>query len=1108
MNVLPQVADQIPAKASGKATAKADPLWYKDAIIYQLHVKAYADSNNDGIGDFAGLTGKLDYLQELGVTALWLLPFYPSPGRDDGYDIADYGAVNPDFGTMRDFRRFIMEAKRRGLRVITELVINHTSDQHMWFKRACRSPKGSSARNWYVWSDTDQKYRDTRIIFTDTEKSNWAWDAEAGAYYWHRFFSHQPDLNFDNPRVVSAVMQVMKRWLDAGVDGFRLDAIPYLCEREGTNNENLPETHKIIKQLRRELDAYAKDKIFLAEANQWPEDVQQYFGDNDECHMAYHFPLMPRIYMAIAQEDRFPITDILRQTPDISDNCQWALFLRNHDELTLEMVTDVERDYLWSTYANDPRARINLGIRRRLAPLMDNDRRKIELMNSMLLSFPGTPIIYYGDEIGMGDNIYLGDRNGVRTPMQWSPDRNGGFSRSDPAKLYAPTIMDPVYGYEAVNVEAQSRSLSSLLSWTKRLISVRKSSPAFGRGSITFIRPTNRSILAYVRQYGDEVILCVANLSRAAQATELDLAPWKDRIPLEMLGRTSFPQIGELPYMITLAPYGFYWFKLDEKPVSTRPPVVVPEFETLVVPLGAVWESLGRTRGVFERDVLPQHFALARWFPEHSQFAISAKLLAAVPCASDEIMSRPWFAFCEATHRDQTHRYVMPLRINWSRFDRSRYNPSALAAVRQGAREGTLADVATDKDFITLLLNNVRAGFTIEDQGVRLEFRGTSTFIDAPLKPIESVRAVQTEQSNSTALVDTNYVVKIYRKLESGINPEIEMGRFLTDVAGFANTPALLGSVEAIQSGIDGDNSSAVAIVHEFVENQGDAWTVTSNFLDRFIEEQKLLRSHEETPPSDDRTQYQLYMEQVGKRIAEMQIALASRDDIADFSPQLTTQADIQAWTEALVARGERAFEALKRQRDKAKDADRALIDEVLGLAADFRENVQRMLPNPGESHNIRHHGDFHLGQMLIVKDDIFIIDFEGEPRRSLSERRRRAPAARDVAGLIRSIDYAATAARERTLKVETDEAGLTAAALDQWRDRSVATFLAAYRANMTDMRLWPSDPVSSERLLDFFLLEKVFYEIEYELAHRPDWLRVPLAGILRVLSRQREVVA
>ena len=567
-----------------------------------------------------GLTEKLGYLQDLGVTALWLLPFYPSPGRDDGYDIADYGAINPDFGTMKDFRRFIVEAKRRGLRVITELVINHTSDQHDWFKRARRSDPKSSARNWYVWSDTDQKYAG----HPDHLHRHREVELDLGYRSRRRSIgivsSRTSRTSISTIRASSArIVQVMKRWLDTGVDGFRLDAIPYLCERDGTNNENLPETHAIIKKLRAELDAYAKGKVLLAEANQWPEDVQEYFGRGDECHMAYHFPLMPRIYMAIAQEDRFPITDILRQTPDIPDNCQWALFLRNHDELTLEMVTDVERDYLWSTYANDPRARINVGIRRRLAPLMDNDRRKIELMNSLLLSFPGTPIIYYGDEIGMGDNIYLGDRNGVRTPMQWTPDRNGGFSRADPARLYAPTIMDPVYGYESVNVEAQSRSLSSLLSATKRLISVRKSTLAFGRGTMTFIRPVNRSVLAYVRQYGDEVILCVANLSRSAQATELDLSAWKDRIPLEMLGRTHFPAIGELPYMITLAPYGFYWFQLRERDKSEHvAPSVVPEFETLVVPLGATWMSLGRTRSVFEHDVLPGHLARTRWYPERS----------------------------------------------------------------------------------------------------------------------------------------------------------------------------------------------------------------------------------------------------------------------------------------------------------------------------------------------------------------------------------------------------------------------------------------------------------------------------------------------------------
>jgi maltose alpha-D-glucosyltransferase/alpha-amylase len=1099
MNVLSSIdAKELPVTEIG------DELWYKDAIIYQLHVKAFADSNNDGIGDFAGLTEKLGYLQDLGVTALWLLPFYPSPGRDDGYDIADYGDINPDFGTMKDFRRFIQEARKRGMKVITELVINHTSDQHDWFKRARRSDPKSSARNWYVWSDTDQKYLGTRIIFTDTEKSNWTWDPEAGQFYWHRFFSHQPDLNFDNPRVVSAIIQVMKRWLDAGVDGFRLDAIPYLCERDGTNNENLPETHAIIRKLRAELDAYAKGKVLLAEANQWPEDVQEYFGQGDECQMAYHFPLMPRIYMAIAQEDRFPITDILRQTPDIPANCQWALFLRNHDELTLEMVTDVERDYLWSTYANDPRARINLGIRRRLAPLMDNDRRKIELMNSLLMSFPGTPIIYYGDEIGMGDNIYLGDRNGVRTPMQWTPDRNGGFSRADPARLYAPTIMDPVYGYEAVNVEAQSRSLSSLLSATKRLISVRRSTLAFGRGSITFIRPANRSVLCHVRQYQDEVILCVANLSRSAQATELDLSAFKGRIPLEMLGRTRFPAIGDLPYMITLAPYGFYWFQLQE-PDKSEPvvPRAVPEFETLVVPLNSTWVSLARARGVFERDVLPGHLARTRWYPERSPANIRPTLTSAIPFC-DIGDNRPWLAFFEATQRGVSKRYVLPMQIEWVRFDRERYNPRAFAAVRQGAREGTLLDVATDHIFIALLLRNLREVLTVEENDLRLEFRPTSRFSDKPVRQPERIRTVETEQSNSTALVDNDYVVKIYRKLESGTNPEIEIGWFLTEVAGFANTPALLGSVELVE----GNQRSAVGIVHAFVENQGDGWTVTSAYLDRFVDEQRLLPAFEQPGKSEEQVPYLRYMSQTGRRVAEMHVALAASAELAGFAPEPTRPEDVQRWIDDIMARAERVFEALKQRRDGIREADRPLVDEMLAQRASLQSRLNTLLPRNIDGLNIRHHGDFHLGQILIVKDDIFIIDFEGEPRRPIEERRRKAPAARDAAGLIRSIDYSVTAALDRALMIAPDEHGKLAAALADWRDRSTDAFLAGYREAMTNRRLWPSDPHAASDLLNFFLLEKAFYEIEYELSHRPDWLRVPLMGLLRILSEPASVAS
>jgi maltose alpha-D-glucosyltransferase/alpha-amylase len=1079
---------------------ESDELWFKDAIIYQLHVKAFADSNNDGIGDFVGLTEKLDYLQELGVTALWLLPFYPSPGRDDGYDISDYRHINGDFGTMQHFRRFMQEAKRRKLRVITELVINHTSDQHPWFKRARRSRPDSDARNWYVWSDSDQRYSGTRIIFNDTEKSNWTWDAEAEAYYWHRFFSHQPDLNYDNPRVILAMIQVMRRWLDIGVDGFRLDAIPYLCEREGTNSENLPETHAVIKRIRAELDSYAPGKVLLAEANQWPEDVSAYFGDGDECHMAYHFPLMPRIYMAIAQEDRFPIADILRQTPDIPPNCQWALFLRNHDELTLEMVTDVERDYLWSTYATDPRARINLGIRRRLAPLMDNDRRKIELMNSLLMSFPGTPILYYGDEIGMGDNIYLGDRNGVRTPMQWTPDRNGGFSRCDPARLYLPMIMDPVYGYEAVNVEAQSRSLASQLSWTKRLIAVRKSSKLFGRGSLSFIRPANRSVLVYVRQYQNEVLVCVANLSRSAQAAEIDLSPWRGRVPLEMLGRTKFPPIGDNPYLITLAPYGFYWFQLSETGgADTSVAAGPPEFETLVVTGG--WRSLlqGRSRSVLERDVLPAFLAGRRWFAERGNHSTSTSIIGAMPLATAD--PELGLALIEAKGRHETATYLLPLTIRWTRLDRVRHDPNALAAVRKGPREGTLLDATADPNFIAFVLDHLRRSQVIEADHRRIEFLPTQGFDPGDSTDIQDIRAVDTEQSNTTVLLGNAYVLKLFRHLEPGINPEIEVGRFLTETVPFANTPSLLGVIELEQDG----TRNAVAVVHRFVENQGDAWTVTSAYLDRFVEEQRLLTA-EAAGHSDEQVAYVRRIEQVGRRVAELQLTLASRDDIVDFAPEAISTSDVRRWMDEVLRRALHALDNLAHRPSDLRENDGELIDKLLSTRGSLPALLRGLLPESVDARKIRHHGDFHLGQMLIAKDDVFIIDFEGEPRRSVGERRQKAPAARDVAGLIRSIDYSATAALERALRSAPDEQGKIARALDGWRDSSVAAFLAGYRRTLSDARLWPQSLQDADRLLDFFLLEKAFYEIEYELAHRPDWLRVPLAGTWRILSRSERV--
>ena len=622
-----------------KLASALDPLWYKDAIIYEIHVRAFADSNNDGIGDFPGLMSRLDYLQDLGVTCLWVLPFFPSPLRDDGYDIANYVDVNPSYGTLADFKAFLDAAHQRNMQVMIELVINHTSDQHPWFKAARLAPPGSPQRDMYVWSETDQKFKEARIIFTDTEKSNWTWDETAKGYYWHRFFSHQPDLNWESPLVMEEILTAMRFWLDMGVDGLRLDAIPYLVEKDGTNSENLPETHAIIKNLRAEIDAGYANRLILAEANQWPADVRPYFGDGDECHMAFHFPLMPRIYMALRQEDRLPITDIMAQTPPIPDNCQWGLFLRNHDELTLEMVTDDERDYMYFAYSADPRMRINVGIRRRLAPLVDNNGRRIELLNSILFSFPGTPIIYYGDEIGMGDNIYLGDRNGVRTPMQWTSDRNAGFSKCDPARLYFPVIMDPIYGYQVVNVEAQQSDQSSLLHWTRNMIALRKLFQVFGRGTLTFLNPSNRKILAYLRDLdrGDgthETILCIANLSRFAQPVTLDLALFTGMEPVEMLGYVSFPTITEAPYSLSIAPYSYLWLELqpaavrqEEVPELTleAPPQNSPEEFAVLDLLTKGWAGFiaGHGLGVLET-------AMAAWLPRQRWFGAKTRKIQSV----------------------------------------------------------------------------------------------------------------------------------------------------------------------------------------------------------------------------------------------------------------------------------------------------------------------------------------------------------------------------------------------------------------------------------------------------------------------------------------------
>jgi maltose alpha-D-glucosyltransferase / alpha-amylase len=1086
---------------------RSDPSWYKDAIIYQVHIKSFFDSNNDGIGDIQGLIAKLDYIQELGVNTIWLLPFYPSPLRDDGYDIADYRSINPSYGTMRDLRQLIAEAHKRGLRVITELVINHTSDQHPWFQRARRARPGSLYRNYYVWSDTDQKYEDTRIIFLDTETSNWSWDPAAKAYYWHRFYSHQPDLNFDNPRVLREVLNVMHFWLKMGIDGLRLDAIPYLIEREGTNCENLPETHDLLKKIRAELDAHYPDRLLLAEANQWPEDTRPYFGEGDECHMAFHFPLMPRMYMAVAQEDRHPLGDILRQTPEIPAPCQWAIFLRNHDELTLEMVTDRERDYLWNFYAADRRMRINLGIRRRLAPLLDNDRRKIELLNSMLMSMPGTPVLYYGDEIGLGDNIYLGDRDGVRTPMQWSPDRNGGFSRADPARLFLPAIMDPVYGFDAVNVEAQQRSSSSLLNWMQRLISVRQAHQAFGRGTLTLLYPANRKIFAYLREHEGETILCVVNLSRTAQAVELDLSSYKGRVPLEMLGRSPFPPIGDLPYLLTLPPYGFAWFLLTleaELPRWHTPiPEPMPELVTLIKRDG--WQSIldGPSTRALELDVLPPWLAQQRWFAAKDQGIAAAKVTggAELPAPGGSFL----LAEVEVALRSgaPAQRYLVPLAATFDEAALAHGSPLlpyTLAQVRRTNRVGAMYDALVSEDFPRAVIAAMRAGSELPAIGGRVAFFATSAMDAVTIDQATEIRRLGVEQSNSSVMLGDQAILKVYRKLLAGTHPELEIGRFLTEV-GFANTPPLLGAAELI--GADGGRTALLG-AFGFVRHQGDGWIYTLNYLERTFEETRHLWTSAEPVTEEERDVhgiYRMFAATLGRRSAEMHRAFATPTGDPAFAAEPLEAADMQALRRGLEGQLGKAMAALDSALPGLEGDPRAEAEALLLRRGELLARIEQLTAAPVAASKTRLHGDYHLGQVLVVQDDVHIIDFEGEPARPLDERRAKTSPLKDVAGMLRSFDYAGWVLMLSVIEHGTETLAAMTPYASEWQRQTRAAFLDGYREAIGDCPSRPREEDDVDRLLAIFLLEKALYEIAYEAANRPGWLVIPLRGVTALLD-------
>src|SRR5438067_1457741 len=981
----------------GVTTTSVDPLWYKDAILYELHVKTFSDSDGDGMGDFRGLMEKLDYVQELGITAIWLLPFYPSPMRDDGYDIADYFDVNPNFGTLDDFQAFLDAAHQRNLHVITELVINHTSDQNPWFQKSRRAfarygpvaagdDRGSARvtvvsapgysddelayKDFYVWSETPEKYKDARIIFKDFETSNWAWDPLAKAYYWHRFYSHQPDLNFDNPAVHEAVKKVCDFWLSMGVDGLRLDAIPYLYEREDTNCENLPDTHKFLNELRTHLDAKFPNRMLLSEANQWPEDAAAYFGKGDEAHMNFHFPLMPRMFMALQMEDRFPIIDIMEQTPPIPESCQWAMFLRNHDELTLEMVTDEERDYMYRVYATDPHARINLGIRRRLAPLLANSRRKIELLNTLLFSMPGTPIIYYGDEIGMGDNYYLGDRNGCRTPMQWSSDRNAGFSRANPQQLYLPITIDPEYHYEAVNVENQQKNLSSLLWWLRRVIAMRKNFKAFSRGSLEFLNPDNAKVLAFLRRWEDETIVVVANLSRFAQSAELDLARFAGQVPMEVFSRNLFRPIRKSRYVITLGPHAYYWFAL-QAPTDARRALKKRVVPTLKAP--AQLETLlhDGQREQLEREILPTYIRNCRWFGSKARTLRQLKVIEQLPISADADAAQLWFI--EISYLDApTETYAIPVRIASDAVARSvsQNAPHAVIARFADSDRAVLLDAIWDETFRSQLFEAIvrrqalkaRAGEFVGIIASGFDADQTGTSGDS--------HVVSGEQSNSSILFDNKFFLKLYRKIEDGFNPDVEINRFLTERTDFPNVPAFVGSIEYRRAKAE---PTVVCLLQRAAANEGDVWTRSVDAVGRYYERvlERKADLQNETAPSGvllNELIGGVYPEKVklfAQRTGELHLALASRPDDPAFRPEPFNAMAQRSVYQNMRTSLRRTFTLLEK---KLPDLSRGFRDEareVLAAQQEILAREKRRLDRRTNAATIPIHGDHHLGKLL-----------------------------------------------------------------------------------------------------------------------------------------------
>ena len=1114
---------------------KNDPLWFKNAIIYEVPIRAFADSNADGVGDLRGLIEKLDYLQDLGITAIWLLPFFPSPLKDDGYDIADYTSVNPIYGTLEEFKKLLIAAHQRGIRVIIELIINHTSDQHPWFQRARRAPKGSPERDFYVWSDTPEKYEEARIIFQDFETSNWAWDAVAKAYYWHRFYSHQPDLNYDNPLVREAVFNVLDFWLEMGVDGLRMDAVPYLYEREGTNCENLPETHAFLKQLRSHIDGKYPDKMLLAEANQWPEDAAQYFGDGNECHMNFHFPLMPRLFIALQMEDNFPIVDILQQTPHIPDNCQWALFLRNHDELTLEMVTDEDRDFMYRVYAQDPVMRLNLGIRRRLAPLLGNDRRQIELLNSLLLSLPGTPVLYYGDEIGMGDNVYLGDRNGVRTPMQWSSDRNAGFSRSNPHRLYLPVVIDSEYHYEAVNVEAQRANFNSLWYWMKRLIATRNRLQSLGKGNFEILHPNNRKVFAFRRTYGEEHILIVANLSHYVQTAELDLSNFNGLVPVEIFGYTEFPAIGESPYFLSLSPYGFYWFILKLKPSLTQPPKPQAELPTLIV--HEQWQNVISQRelkGILE-STLRDYLYTCKWFGGKTQPLQSVQIVESVAIPYHQhIAEMVWLQVDYIERKRETYLLFLGYAEGNQAMHLLTEMPQGVICRLQVQREtspqtpevGILFDALLDKNFLTALLEAM-ANHRLY-KGTTGELFATTTdlfsLVYSPNTDQEANILKQEEQTNTYIVYGEHLCLKLFRKFEEGMHPDLEIRRFLGEKKHLQHFLPVAGAIE-YRPLSRFRNSQAlpmtVGILQELILDTRSGWDYTLDSLRHYFDvvtTQQATISQVPIPSGSlldlQRTDipdlaiqtinsYLPNAEILGKSTAELHIALATDTDNPDFAPETFSsfyQRSIYQDARNLTGR---VFRLLREKTEDLPSQTQELAADVLNNQQEILARFQLLVNQKIIALRTRYHGDYHLGQVLYTGKDFIITHFEGKAARSLSERRRKRSPLRDVAGMLVSFNYAVTEALRYEIEtgmVRRENLPVMEQWAQFWYIWVSAAFSNSYLATASKNAFLPNTQPQLQLLLFAYVLQKTIEALDYELKYRPDYVEIPLRLILQLL--------